>query len=581
MDNENSKRRKSLSTLYIFALIAGIAVLLLPATRWIATSQIDANFALLGSRTNDWLRYEMGVKDDRQVNVEAIRQTIAASAASESSDYGLQFAAILMTPTAPDGEAKPIDDLLTRLFDLSQNFRALPRAKADYLRQAARNMSIGQNQRQELVSDYLPTTPAKPSTSRPAVDRAQVLHTMQGVAMEGTKSEPDNAFFPLMEAVVLFALEQGDMALERLHAAAQCSRYEDYAMEEALDLNRLSEKAFGRQSVIVDVTQGASVLLPHYAHIRGAMRLAVVFAIEQDADNDAPASLDVREDILKVGYLMRKQARLLIGNIVGSSIEEIAGARPGGIPQVARPQTPKTSTSEERDAARLSRFTAYLDVQGRSDLTQFVRKEYAAKTQIKVINEKASDLTAFGGKDTFLLGLWHILGAVMLANVFWLILFGGLAAFLLKRKMSSMRPAMLILACWFGIAVFYSWYNAPHQSAYGTAITILYNLSSETNSLGDTTAAMRVASLLSVTIPFSVAMVACLMSAFSRVPVSLGLLRGLRGLCLPAAAVLVLLWVPVLTMTVSKENALRADYQGYLQHEGKHLAGLAKMPFPE
>lgn len=572
---DNSKRRKSLSVLYSLAILATLTLFLLPITRWIAASHIAANFAPLGNPTNGWLRHTMGVKEDRQMNGKAINDRILEVAASEPSDYGLQYAAILMTPQMTDsfGGTSTVDYQLHQIFNLRYKKLILPRTHADFLRQASRNMSVGRIARQELASDY--TTGVKTTSSyRPAVERADLLSQMMESVCAGMRQEPDNAFFPLMKSAVFFALEDEQSALSALHAAAQCTLYEDYATEEAADLNRMAAKAFGKQSVISDITQGASVLFPHYAQLRGAVRLAVVSAVELEAKNDKLAGLAIREDILKVGHLMRSQSKLMIGSLVGSALQQTARVRLGGVPQRIRVQESTSPAPTVRTAESLSRMTAYLNDMGRRDLAHFVGQEDAAAKHLKKFCSEKSALSIFDGEKIVRLGVYHTFGNILLVNVFWLALFGGVATFLLKRKTKSPRPALALLACWFGIALFYSWYNAPNQTAYSSAMSILCNLSSEGNEFSDNFANMRAFSLLSVAMPFSVVLLACAVSLFSRVPLSLGILRGLRGLCVPIVAVLLLLWVPLTAVTAAKEQAATSEYSDSLHNEREYLSRL-------
>jgi hypothetical protein len=580
---EPTKHSRFLPVLYTFAVAAIIVVLALPATRWIVRSQVEANLPTPLHPTQNWLPRELGVKEVR-ANDNAINEAIFRAVSENKSDAALQTAALLMEqrdPRAP--QARPdqsFTPLLMSLQNIAYNQSLSAQPYAAFLRHATRNMSVGRTERQTLASNFL-SPPASASAVRPKIDRAELLDAMLNFAIMGSTKEPNNAFFPLMKSVVLFAQENDKEAMKALHEAAQCNQYEDYANDEALALNRLAETAFGTQSVVAQVAQAASVLLPHYAQIRGAVRLAVVSAIEEEAAGNIERGMDIRQDILRIGKTMRREVRILIGNLVGVEIQETARVRPGGIPQMAPAKNFQQGEQESQTLRDLYRLASYFEKNEAAYLAELARSEQNKAKVLQTIVDRSRSNSLMGGAPLIRLGSLQYLGAVLLANIFWLALFGGLATFLLSRKSKSLKPALLMVACWFIVVAIYSVINAPNQFGALRNIVLVSTLGNDGMYDTDNEGLFPWFSVLSLAIPVGIAAVACIVSAFSRVPLSLGLLRGLRGLCLPAAATLILLWVPLLGVVAAKETAMKQEYSEYIQHEGRFLAASVDMAWEE
>lgn len=581
---EPTKSPKFLPMLYTLAVAAVIVALALPATRWIVRTQIEANVPAAAGSTRGWLNRELGIKDAPQPTQQVMDSAIYNALREGNQDGSLMFPALLMNSDmslnadSPHGSDQSMTPLLRSLQNLAMNNPMDTKRSAHFLRHATRNMTVGRNERQNLASNSLSN--GKPNAKTEVQpDRADLLEAMQLISDIGEAREPSNAFFPLMKAVALFAAEKDDEALDALHDAAQCPRYDDYANDEAAARNHLAEEAFDEHSVIPMTAQSAGVLMPHYAQMRAATRLAVVSAIEKEARGDIPIGIAIRGDVLKVGKLMRGQARTLIGNLVGSALQATARVRPGGIPQTAPPPSPSATLSQEahnaeieaRRIADVYRLAAYFERNHRPDLAELVRSETNAAKSLQTLVARSTHQDLMGKEPLFRLGLLHGFGALLLANTGWLALFGGLATFLLSRKAKSLRPALFIVCLWFIIEGIGSVMNALNQFGYVSNFMLLSTLG-DGLPYRDMEATMGWLSLLSVAVPAGIAAIACLVSLFHRVPLGLGILRGLRGLCLPAAAVLVLLWVPLLGLISSRETALMQDYQHSLRHEGRDLA---------
>jgi hypothetical protein len=66
-----------------------------------------------------------------------------------------------------------------------------------------------------------------------------------------------------------------------------------------------------------------------------------------------------------------------------------------------------------------------------------------------------------------------------------------------------------------------------------------------------------------------------------RVPVSVGVVRGVRGLALPVACALLLVYAGLTIQTVWQETRVRGELAETVRHEGRYLARLAGLPWPD
>jgi hypothetical protein len=84
-----------------------------------------------------------------------------------------------------------------------------------------------------------------------------------------------------------------------------------------------------------------------------------------------------------------------------------------------------------------------------------------------------------------------------------------------------------------------------------------------------------------VAVPLVLIGALALVSRVLRVPVSVGVMRGLHGLALPAACTLLLLYAGLVVKTVEQEARVRGELAETVRHEGRYLARLAGKPWPD
>jgi hypothetical protein len=74
--------------------------------------------------------------------------------------------------------------------------------------------------------------------------------------------------------------------------------------------------------------------------------------------------------------------------------------------------------------------------------------------------------------------------------------------------------------------------------------------------------------------------IVAVVSKFCRVPISVGVARALRGLAVPVASVLVVIYGLLLLPTLRSEAALQYSMDRTIQNEGKYLAEVAGKTWP-
>jgi len=116
-------------------------------------------------------------------------------------------------------------------------------------------------------------------------------------------------------------------------------------------------------------------------------------------------------------------------------------------------------------------------------------------------------------------------------------------------------------------------------------MTALHGLTSSDES-GTTNSVLHLPSpplvtLATVTVPFALVLLLGVASRITRVPFFAGLVRGLRGLALPVACGLVLLYGALVLGTVRQEARVSDGLRQTLAHEGRYLARLTGETWPD
>jgi MFS family permease len=260
-------------------------------------------------------------------------------------------------------------------------------------------------------------------------------------AREGARREPDNGFYPWMEAVLQFSLDRPDDAIKALDAAGKCGHWSDdtrntFARRTAL-LRRV--RAVGWE----DSTQEAwQMLYPHLSSMRRAARAATGQMRLARRRGDEARALQIAGVLARAGANMSRNNDTLIGQMVGEAICSIAWAA-AIEDQPNAPRFPvwqgQPTRQQERETLQIFRrqrlkvFAAYARAHGRSDLAreaEHIEPTLDSQTLEALYDSPGFDSTLSRGRslsNAFWLGAW-LLRLALAASLVWI------ATFLLTRR---------------------------------------------------------------------------------------------------------------------------------------------------
>lgn len=266
-----------------------------------------------------------------------------------------------------------------------------------------------------------------------------LLAAFDADAAAGERLDPDNAYFPLMRAAGLFAARRDTEGLDAVRRAGTKTVWREYVEDETEGHLRLADAAYGHGPTLSRAAIVASVLYPHYTDLRGVARVAIAKAVQSEQAGQTERGLAIRRAIMHSGGLMRAQSQTYIGSLVGIAIAAIATARPGGAPMPGNGSGERLS-GEERARLRLQAFEDYARRAGHPEDARQAQRETEAGQEVRAVWRTAEKSSAFGLPQITRLAAWWIGGLLTLANAFWLLLLGGLAAWL--ARLPAMRDGL-------------------------------------------------------------------------------------------------------------------------------------------
>ena len=279
---------------------------------------------------------------------------------------------------------KMSDDYFARYDELERRFPDSNLVRAQRLRDTMSGT---------LNIDEKTAWPPSLSVSSPAPDyalQASVWLSPQGyaaalrTAREGGHMEPDNAFFPWMEAVLEFGARRNDNALRALERAGRCSHFNDYGLKTVasrLDvLRRL--RATGWED---DFTEFILIPFPHFAKMRSAARAGIGQMRIARSRGDRERGFRFAAAMSRAGSVVaRSDENSLICSLVGRAIYAITwrGAvedEPGAPKAISVPDVDEAHRQARLQAHRkydADTFAAMARAHGQNDLAREVETTF-------------------------------------------------------------------------------------------------------------------------------------------------------------------------------------------------------------
>ncbi|MEO7714672.1 MAG: hypothetical protein ABIY70_00600 [Capsulimonas sp.] len=432
-------------TVLAAAAISFAVLFALPSTGWIVRAQIRQTLHPTGD-----------IWDlDKAVTLQ-----------TPSDDYAVQLASLPGDSAQRTQEARALE----------QRFPDRPSLYANAMRYATggpvslhRNEGFlieGQTPPQNRVGDRPPT----PMEDLSAFDRD---------AAAGERLDPNNAYFPAMRAIGLFAAHRDAEALATLHRAAGETQWREYYIDEVMGSMRRRELAAGPQSEVVRTAVFSAILFPHYARLRETARVATYAAVQAEMQGQTAEGARIRRDVMQVGGLLRAQSQTAIGTLVGISITHIALARPGGAPAIAD----KGNTADQE---RLEAYCQFLQNHRLSDNIAAVRAEFAAGVEARTI---ISSSNAFGDSNASegpfsLKKLYNLLNSWerswgILVNIAWLSFLGALASLAARsatvrnrKPLTRRRTAAIWCGVLYGVFTLAGYFNLLNGNASEPSVVV-------------------------------------------------------------------------------------------------------------
>jgi hypothetical protein len=398
----------------LFAAAACIYLLLalLPATRWLVRRQSMPGFYK-----------NMGGDQWHQQNL--------AEAAKHPDDFQMQFAAAIQHPEAPmpDGSFNS-RARAQRVWALRTQFPNEPAVYAAAVRYCTQaGVRTGRDADQDVL--LTPTARAVSAATRSKLPEKPLVPGMSDMtdlyaeaAVEGERLDPQNGFFPMMQAVTFFAANRDTEGLAALERAARKPRWNDYASEEAWSGDKLTQAAHGETGTIATASRHAAILFPHLAQFHATARVAIALAVRKELAGDRDGGWSIRSNVARCGAVIWSDASSYIGSLVGMAITQAAMSRPGG---EELPDRQGKSKDDEQGRLQAERFLAYANNIGRSDDTAFFQAERVAREEARGLYREVEEKTLFSmPRLTEMMALWAG-GSALVCNALVVLVMGGVA----------------------------------------------------------------------------------------------------------------------------------------------------------
>ena len=152
----------------------------------------------------------------------------------------------------------------------------------------------------------------------------QIGNSVLELCRQGSHFAPNNAFFQIMAADVLFGMRRDPEALAHVKAAAaEKEYYHDYMREVAIITQHYLE-TMGLPQFDARVGTLNITLFPHFTDMRNTARMVVWHARQLDAHGHSGQAKELVADLIQIGSLIRSDSNM-ITPLLGIEVQSIAG----------------------------------------------------------------------------------------------------------------------------------------------------------------------------------------------------------------------------------------------------------------
>lgn len=407
------------------SIIVLMILAILPATRWIITNQ----FGYIASRKST-------------VPFAAIHYDKIAAEYPDNYSIQLAYAVrdIYLKNTFLDDKSDN-DDRSGRVDRLETLVRKFPDNPSAYAALISIKLLQINAERPDIVLSANETN----GNSNYSQPNPEVVDELLRDTSAGERLNPDNAFFPYINAYVLFAARKDEMALNALHRASLKHHFNNYGIDVATGSMLVLDKSLGAVSGIAHMN--ASPFFVGFARIRSVARIGLYKAIIQEQKGNTEKGYAIRKDIFRLASLMRAESKTAIEVLVSNAVSSIAMDRPGGEPRLKRDY--KVS-NDEFIRMKEQRFYDYLSKIGhREDIDNVMKENDCARLYKKTITDYISThMTEFN--QIYL--SWYC-GFLWPIVIFWLLLLSALAPLLslFVPRLNQPATSNIVLATIIGL----------------------------------------------------------------------------------------------------------------------------------
>ncbi len=453
---------------------------------------------------------------------------------------------------------EPISELPVHLRDLLKRFPNSPLLHATILRYDCYERIRLRREGIEVLSKV--STQQKPSFTppEPPPPNPQHITDFERIAAKGEQLDPDNAFFPMMRAIGLFAAHRDDDALKALIRASKKKRWDDYKLEEREGTMQLWESAFGKPNGLTKSYIAGLELVPHIRLIRAMTRVAVHKAVELERKGKLAEGLEIRSALIRCAQLMREQQKSRLPSLIAPAIAHIALVHPKGEP------LPEPKGRQERGELIQVRFINYLQQIGQAEKAKWVKAGLQANEQVRnelhqqVLRSPFLDTLAF----VWLMGLTFLSAIAILLAVWFgatiVLTIEQLVARIKQTNVSEQKPMkfglVLLFAIWLMMAV-WLWEVSAIKHVWS-----VYEVIEELSGMEELFIPPQIwqAFLLTLVVvgTLTLMLIAGLFGRLKGLPISRAVVQGIRLWTPPMAATISLLYAVILIVTAVWEGRL-------------------------